>query len=113
MAGDHPVADADAAVDAGAATAIRRARRSFGVSMAILVAGLMAVAFAVVYRLNRDADPAPAVSEIALPAGAEIISAVAADGRITLTYRLGGATAIRVVDARTGAAVSDISIVPE
>lgn len=81
--------------------------------MLILVAGLIAVAVAVVYRLNRDTDPAPAIAEIATPAGAEVISAVLADGKLTVTYREAGATVIRIIDAASGVVLSDIAVVSE
>jgi hypothetical protein len=113
MPDDPPASGGEPEIDAEAATAIRRARRSFGVSMLILIAGLMAVAVAVVYRLNRDADPAPAIAEIAMPAGAEVVSAVLADGKLTVTYRQNGATAIRIVDAGSGAVLSEIAVVGE
>lgn len=94
----------------GADVYIRRARRSFAVSMLILFAGLIAVAVALVYRLNRDAEPAAALSEIVLPAGAETLSAVMADGNVTVTYRLGEETIIRIVDAATGETENEIRV---
>ncbi len=78
--------------------------------MLILFAGLIAVAGALVYRLNRDAEPAAMLTEIALPAGAETISAVMADGNLTVTYRLDGQTTIRIVDAETGAVENEIRV---
>jgi len=81
--------------------------------MLILVAGLMAVAGAVVYRLNRDAEPAPAIDTVLLPAGAEVVSAVMADGKLTVTYRTGRGVAIRVIDGASGAVVGDIAVVSE
>lgn len=108
MTTGHP--SGDAGPDTGATGVIRRARRSFAVSMLILFAGLMAVAFAVVYRLNRDGDGGATISEIPLPAGAETISAVVADGKLTLAYRVDGRTTIRIVDARTGETLSEIAV---
>lgn len=78
--------------------------------MFILFAGLIAVAAALVYRLNRDAEPADVMSEIALPAGAEMLSAVLADGNLTVTYRLGEETIIRIVDAATGETENEIRV---
>jgi len=92
---------------------IRRARRWFGVAILILVAGLMAVGVGVVYRLGRDDTPGLAIETVVLPAGAEVVSAVAADGRLTITYRLDGHTAIRIVSGRDGALIGEVKIVSE
>lgn len=117
---DHPSQaspDTPEGADANpeAAAVIKRARRSFLVSIAVLVLGLMAVAIALVYRLNRE-DPGAgpyAITEIALPAGAELISAAAGDGQVTLTYREGTSTRIRIVDGRDGAVIADIAVTGE
>jgi uncharacterized protein YqjF (DUF2071 family) len=100
-------------LDAEAAAVIRRARRLFGVAILILMAGLMAVGVGVVYRAGRDDTQTTAFDSVALPAGAEVISAVAADGRLTLTYRLDGHTAIRIVSMRDGALVGEVQVVSE
>ena len=93
---------------------IHRARRSFGISILILMVGFMAVAGALVYRLNQNSsnDQYQAQS-VTVPQGAQIVSVVAQDGLITLTYKLGADTTIRLVDAKTGDVVRDISIAPE
>ncbi len=79
-----------------------KARRSFAVSMGILLLGFMAIGFALVYRVMRDSPP-PAVAEsVSIPAGAEVISALSTDGTIQVTFAAGGATMLNVFDAETG-----------
>jgi len=93
---------------------INRARRSFGVSVLILMVGFMAVAGALVYRLNqKSSDEQYQAQSIGLPQGASVVSAVAQDGLITVTYKLGEATTIRIVNATSGDVVRDISIAAE
>jgi hypothetical protein len=103
-----------------AAAVIGRARRSFMFSIGLLIVGFIVIGGALVYRATRDqgppaapaatADAAPAVK---LPQGAEIVSAVAAGGEISVTYRNGAATSLRIFDGRTGAILREIPVVSE
>lgn len=62
----------------------------------------MAIALALVYRVMRDAPP-PAVAEsVAIPAGAEIVSALVTDGAINVTYTINGVTTLGLFDQATG-----------
>ena len=93
-----------------------RARKSFFVSIALLLLGLMAIGGAVVYRTSQsDAPPQGdyVIASMSIPLGAEVVSAVAADGRVTLTYRLGPMTSVRIFDGKTGAMVREIPVVSE
>ncbi|MCZ4273644.1 hypothetical protein [Maritalea porphyrae] len=93
---------------------INRARRSFGVSVLVLMVGFMAVAGALVYRLNqKSGDDVYQAQSVGVPQGATIVSAVVQDGLITLTYKLGDVTNIRVVNATSGEVVRDIAIIAE
>ena len=93
---------------------IHRARRSFGVSVLILMLGFMAVAGALVYRMNqKSSNEQYQANSVGVPQGAQIVSVVAQDGLITLTYKLGQDTTIRLVDAQSGDVVRDIAITPE
>jgi hypothetical protein len=77
---------------------LKRARRSFG--------------FSVVYRATRDDGPgstALATRELLLPQGAEVISALTADGSVSVTYRIGGDTRMRIFEAATGAMTGEIA----
>ncbi len=79
-----------------------KARRSFGISIGILLLGFMAIGIALVYRVMRDAPP-PAVAEsVMLPAGAEVVSALVSEGAINVTYVSGGVTTLALFDAATG-----------
>ncbi|HEY8594595.1 MAG TPA: hypothetical protein VIL84_05065 [Devosiaceae bacterium] len=91
---------------------IGRARRSFGLSIAVLMVGFIAIALALVYRSARDGgSPADgyALGEIALPAGASVVSIVPSEGMIAVTYDLGGVTQLRLIDGKTGAVLRDVS----
>ncbi len=79
-----------------------KARRSFGISIGILLLGFMAIGFALVYRVMRDAPPPPVAEAVALPAGAEVVSAVVNEGAINVTYTLDGATTLALFDQATG-----------
>jgi hypothetical protein len=86
------------------------------VSIALLLLGLMAIGGAVVYRTSQsDAPPQGdyVIASMSIPLGAEVVSAVAADGQVTLTYRLGPMTSVRIFDGKTGAMVREIPVVSE
>mgnify|MGYP000200473404 CR=1 FL=1 len=80
-------------------------------SILILMVGFMAVAGALVYRINqKPGGEQYAVQSVELPSGAEIVSAVAQDGVITITFKQGDKAGIRLVDGETGELIRDISI---
>lgn len=85
-----------------------KARRSFGISIGILLLGFMAIGFALVYRVMRDKPPAEMAARIEMPAGAEVLSAVVAEGMLNVTYRAGGVVHLRLVDQGTGAMVREV-----
>ena len=79
-----------------------KARRSFGISIGILLLGFMAIGIALVYRVMRDAPP-PAVAEtVMVPVGAEVVSALVSEGAINVTYALDGVTTLALFDQTTG-----------
>jgi hypothetical protein len=95
---------------------LKRARRGFGVSVGILLLGFIAIGGALVYRATRDSggpSTTYSVEKLALPAGAEILSAVASDGFVTVTYRLGTGTLLRLYDGKTGEMRREIQITTE
>ncbi len=82
--------------------------------MLILLVGFMAVAGVVVYRLSTmSSEPggAYALESISVPAEAELVSATAQDGLVTVTYRSGETTAIRLFDGRSGELLREIAVV--
>ncbi|WP_224703436.1 DUF6476 family protein [Devosia aquimaris] len=87
-----------------------KARRSFGISIGILLLGFMAIGVALVYRVMRDAPPPPTAEAIALPAGATVISSQLSDGAINVTYALDGQTVLALFDPATGTLTRSIAI---
>lgn len=95
---------------------LNRARKSFMVSMGILVVGLIAVGGALVYRASQSESKASGdyvIASLKIPAGGEVVSAVAAGGQVTLTYRLGAMTSVRIFDGKSGELVREIPVVSE
>jgi hypothetical protein len=120
MSAPDPSAETENAPDAPlspeAQKLLKRARRGFGVSVGILLLGFIAIGGALVYRATRDTggpSQTYAVEQVALPVGAEIVSAVASDGFVTVTYRLGPQTQIRLYDGKTGEMRRQMEIVSE
>ena len=79
-----------------------KARRSFGISIGILLLGFIAIGFALVYRVMRDSPPPEVAAVISVPAGAEVMSAVVADGAVNVTYRIGGVVTLGLYDQKSG-----------
>jgi hypothetical protein len=99
-----------------AAAVLGKARRSFLISLGLLVVGLMAVGAAVVYRTSQSESKPQGdyvIASLKIPAGSEVISAVAAGGQVTLTYRLGAMTSVRIFDGKSGEMVREIPVVSE
>lgn len=92
---------------------IAQARRSFGVSIVILLVGFMAIVGALVYRATRDASgPADryVVEAVSLPQGATLLSAATGEGLITLSYRIYGRTEVQILDGQTGAILKQFAV---
>jgi hypothetical protein len=100
---------------------MRRARIAFGIVTGITILGLIVVGGTLVYRLTGGGAPSTAATSgaaysaaaLKLPAGATVVSAVAAGGDISVTYRNGTATALRIFDGRTGAILREVPLVSE
>ncbi len=96
---------------------IGRARKSFLFSIGLLLVGFIAIGAALVYRTSqssgggRGADYV--IATLHIPQGAEIISAVAADGQLTVTYRAGPLTSVRIFDGRSGAMIREIPVISD
>ncbi|MFC3703764.1 hypothetical protein ACFOOL_03215 [Devosia honganensis] len=100
----------DAELSPEARDVLARARRSFGISIGILLLGFMAIGFALVYRAMRDAPPPDLAAAVSVPAGAEVVSALTLDGAVQVTYRAGGAVLLDVFDAGSGALIRSVQI---
>lgn len=70
----------------------------------------MAIGFALVYRVMRDAPPPEVAQSVSLPAGAEVVSAVLMEGQVQVTYRLDGASALAVFDAASGESLRTVAL---
>ncbi|RYG94343.1 MAG: hypothetical protein EON57_18470 [Alphaproteobacteria bacterium] len=93
-----------------------RARKSFFVSVGLLMLGLIAIGGALVYRSSQsDAGQGGdyVIAAMKIPAGGEVISAVAAGGQVTLTYKLGAMTSVRIFDGKSGEMLREIPVVSE
>jgi hypothetical protein len=99
---------ADAPLTPEAIAMLGKARRSFGVSIGILLLGFMAIGVALVYRVMRDAPP-PAIAEtVVLPAGASVVSAMVNAGTINVTYAVDGVTTLALFDQATGELIQSV-----
>lgn len=95
---------------------IFKARRSFGLSLAILLLGFIAIVMALVYRSVRDTsgpDSAYAAPSISVPAGAEIVSVVPSAGMFAVTIKKDGAVTVELLDGKTGKLIRRIGVISE
>jgi hypothetical protein len=53
------------------------------------------------------------IASLKIPEGAAVVSAVAADGKVTVTYKAGPMTVVRIFDGKTGEMVREIPVVSE
>src|SRR5690606_9257072 len=79
-----------------------KARRSFGISIGILLLGFMAIGIALVYRVMRDAPPPMVAESVTLPAGAAVVSALLSEGAVNVTYVVDGVATLALFDAASG-----------
>ncbi len=99
-----------------ARTIIGRARKSFLFSIGLLLLGFLAIAGALIFRSAGGGSGSASdyvIASMKIPAGAEIISAVAADGRLTVTYRAGAMTSVRIFDGKSGEMLREIPVLSE
>ena len=96
---------------------IGRARKSFLFSIGLLIVGFIAIGGALVYRSSQSGGGSSGaeyvIASMKIPTGAEVISAVAADGKVTVTYRAGLMTSVRIYDGKTGEMVREIPVLSE
>jgi hypothetical protein len=109
---------ADAPLTPEARALIGRARRSFLFSIGLLLLGLLAVGGAIVYKSTQGGPTVSSgadyvIASLKIPKDAEIVSAVAADGKITVTFKAGLMTTVRIFDGKTGEMIREIPVVSE
>ena len=97
---------------------IGRARRSFLFSIGLLLLGLLAVGGAIVYKSTQGGPAASSgadyvIAAMKIPKDAQVISAVAADGKVTVTYKAGLMTSVRIYDGKTGEMIREIPVLSE
>ena len=93
-----------------------RARRSFMLSMGLLLVGFIAIGAALVYRSTRDGGNNGSeyvIAAMRIPAGAQVVSVTAADGLLTLTYKAGPMTSVRIFDGRSGEMIREVPVVSD
>lgn len=95
-----------------------RARKSFMVTMGLLVLGFLAIGGALIYRSANSGGSSSGgaeyvIASLKIPVGAEVVSAVAADGKVTLTYKSGLMTSVRIFDGKSGEMIREIPVVSE
>jgi hypothetical protein len=99
---------------------LARARKSFLFSIGLLILGFLAIGGVLIFKSanlgsgggsSTGADYI--IASLKIPPGAEVVSAVAADGKVTLTYRAGLMTSVRIFDGKTGEMIREIPIVSE
>ena len=87
-------------------------------SIGVLLLGLIAVGAVIVYKTVLSGPNAPSgadytIAALKLPNGSEVVSAVAADGKVTVTYKSGLMTAVRIFDGKSGEMIREIPVVSE
>jgi hypothetical protein len=100
---------------------IARARKSVLFSIGLLIVGFLAIGGVLIFKSvnlspggggsSTGADYV--IASLKIPSGAEVISAVAADGKVTLTYKAGLMTSVRIFDGKTGEMIREIPVVSE
>lgn len=92
----------------------QKLRTLLRISTLVMVAGLIAVFAAILYRVTRDGDSGRPIGEVTVPApgGASIASASADGDRLTLVVdEPGGGRQAVVVDLASGAVVARVRLV--
>ena len=90
------------------------------VSIGLLILGFLAIGGALIWRSANPAGGSGGstgadyvIASLKIPSGAEVISAVAADGKVTLTYKAGLMTSVRVFDGKSGEMIREIPVLSE
>ncbi len=97
---------------------LARARNSLLISLGVLLVGFLAIGGVLIFRSvnTGGAEVAGAdyvIAALRIPSGAEVVSAVAADGKVTLTYKAGLMTSVRIFDGKSGEMIREIPVVSE
>jgi hypothetical protein len=94
--------DDEAALDEKQTRVVRRLRGMMIGSSLVMIVGFLAVFGVIAYRLSSGAERGRVPdASVALPAGARVLSATAAEGRLVVTIEVAGATEVRIFDLST------------
>jgi hypothetical protein len=93
---------------------IGRARTSFLFTIGLLIVGFIIIAGALVYRSSQTGTVTHTndygLASVSIPTDAQVISASASGGFVTVTFSQGGATRVRIFDGKSGALVREFPI---
>jgi hypothetical protein len=96
---------------------LARARNALLISMGVLFAGFAVIGVLLAFRTMGSGGGSTGadyvIAALRIPGGAEVVSAVAADGKVTVTYRAGLMTSVRIFDGKSGALLREIPVVSE
>jgi hypothetical protein len=98
---------------------IGRARKSFLFSIGLLIVGFLAIGGALIYRAVTTSGGSTStgadyvIASLKIPSGAEVVSAVAADGKVTVTFKAGLMTSVRIFDGTSGELIREIPVLSE
>ncbi len=102
---NNPVLDDDQEppLDPAAERLQRRLKRMLGFSSLIMVAGLIAVFAAILYKVtSREGSMSEAAATISIDPDAEVVDMELSDGRLILLIRRGAATSLIYIDPASG-----------
>lgn len=88
------------------------------ISIGLLIVGFVAIGGALIFRSATSGGGTATgadyvIAALKVPTGAEVLSAVAADGKVTVTYRAGAMTSVRIFDGKSGEMIREVPIVSE
>lgn len=97
---------------------LARARNALLISMGVLFAGFAVIGVLLAFRSMGSGGGSSTgadyvIAALKIPSGAEVVSAVAADGKVTITYKAGLMTSVRIFDGKSGEMIREIPVVSE
>lgn len=90
--------------------------RLLAVSGGIMVLGLMAVLFSIVYKINQNDDATSVAitanpeNVLSVPSGSQVVSATQSDGRLTLTLQFADGSTRVQIHALNGAMIAGYTV---
>jgi hypothetical protein len=108
------MSDEEKPLDPEAARAVAQVRRLMMIASATTFLAVAVVLGVIGYRVFHLEGRAPqaAAFDVALPAGAKVISTAVGDGRIVLTVEIAGAIELRIFDLNTLKPLGSVRLAP-